>query len=116
MQNGGIIEPRHLQKHTNGTDWWWHLRLAMCLYQLSLFKEAIAQHEKSMAICSMDETALHLSKCHLRLDQPLLAAQMFKQMAMHNPGAPLLHVIDHSKLMSVLPCFRRISVARIAAV
>lgn len=81
---------QHLQKHTNGTDWWWYLRLGMCFYQLSLYKEAITQHEKSLAICSMDETSLHLNKCYLRLDQPLVAAQMFKQMSTHNPGAPRL--------------------------
>lgn len=67
-------------------DWWWHLRLGMCFYQLSLYKEAIAQHEKSLALCSMDETALHLNKCYLRLDQPLVAAQMFKQMSTLSPG------------------------------
>ena len=80
----------HLQKHTNGTDWWWYLRLGMSFYQLSLFKEAIAQHEKSLALCSMDETALHLNKCYLRLDQPLVAAQMFQQMSIRSPGTSTL--------------------------
>lgn len=64
----------------------------MCMYRLSLFREAVNQHEKSLKLCEMDETALHLNKCYLRLDQPLLAAHMFSEMAKKSPGTqPPVH-------------------------
>lgn len=66
------------------------------MYRLSLFREAINQHEKSLKLCEMDETALHLNKCYLRLDQPLLAAQMFNQMAKKNPGVHIRYHLPHT--------------------
>jgi hypothetical protein len=75
-----------VQKHTQGSDWWWQLRFGMCYYKLGLFQEAIRQHEKSLELCNMDETVLHLNKCYLRIDQPLIAAKMFSQLADKHPG------------------------------
>lgn len=90
------------QKHNDGNDWWWQLRFGMCYYQLGLFQEAIRQHEKSLALCQMEETMLHLNKCYLRIDQPLLAAKMFNTLAQQHPGA--------NSVLLLLPCSRAASV------
>lgn len=75
-----------VQKYTQGSDWWWQLRFGMCYYKLGLFQEAIRQHEKSLELYNMDETVMHLNKCYLRIDQPLIAAKMFSKLAEKNPG------------------------------
>jgi hypothetical protein len=53
---------------------------------MSSYRDAIKQHETSLALCPMDETALQLNKCYLRTDQPLLSIQMFRQLSEKHPG------------------------------
>ena len=61
----------------------------MCHYRLGLFQEAIRQFELSLALHPTDETVLHLNKAYLRIDQPLVAAKMFRDLAEQKPGAAL---------------------------
>jgi hypothetical protein len=80
-----------MQKLTNGEDWWWQLRSGMCYYRLGLFQEGIRQHQKALELCKMDEIVLHLNKCYLRIDQPLIAAKLFEDLAKDTPGVDPLH-------------------------
>ena len=79
-----------LQKGSDASDWWWHLRFGMCYYRLGLFQEAIRQAEKSLALHPTDDALLFLNKCYLRIDQPLVSAKMFHDLSERQPGAPCL--------------------------
>jgi tetratricopeptide (TPR) repeat protein len=87
-----------VQKQACEDDWWWQLRLGMCYYQLGLFNEAIRQFELSLQLRPMDETVLHLNKAYLRIDQPLIAAKMFRDLAEAKPGtrAPRAQVCSNA--------------------
>jgi tetratricopeptide (TPR) repeat protein len=78
-----------MQNHNQEIDWWWQLRYGMCYYKLGLFQEAIRHFDKSLELRQMDETVLHLNKAHLRTDQPLVVAAMFKKLSDEQPGAAL---------------------------
>lgn len=82
-----------VQKQAHEEDWWWQLRLGMCYYQLGLFQDAIRHFELSLQLRPMDETVLHLNKAYLRIDQPLIAAKMFKKLAEAKPGT--FHAPQH---------------------
>lgn len=81
--------PRRVQAHTGGEDWWWQARAGMCYYRLGLFQEAIRRHERGLELARMDETVLHLTKCYMRIDQPLIAAKTFRDLAAQSPGVHL---------------------------
>jgi hypothetical protein len=75
-----------MQCFTAEQDWWWLLRHGMAMYQLGLHQEAVKLHQKALQLSCMDEIVLHLTKCHLRLDQPLVAVDLLHGLAADQPG------------------------------
>ena len=68
------------------TDWWWKTRLGKCYYALGLLREAEAQFKSSLREQSMVITALELGKVYLKLDQPLVALDVYAAGARAHPG------------------------------
>ena len=68
------------------TDWWWKTRLGKCYYALGLLREAEAQFKSSLREQSMVITALELGKVYLKLDQPLVALDVYDAGARAHPG------------------------------
>jgi tetratricopeptide (TPR) repeat protein len=73
----------------------------MCYYKLGLFQEAIRQHQKALALSNMDEIVLHLNKCYLRMDQPLIAVKLFSDLVRDTPGMPPQHPPNDSLFQEI---------------
>ena len=66
-------------KSANFEDWWWKERLGKCYYMLGLYREAEKQFASSIKTQPMVVSHLQLAKVALRLDQPLLALEIYKK-------------------------------------
>jgi tetratricopeptide repeat protein 8 len=67
------------------TDWWWKARLGRAYYQLGLHRDAEKQFHSSLGHAEVVATVLELANVKLKLDQPLVALELYDRSATRNP-------------------------------
>lgn len=71
-------------------DWWWKLQLGKCYYRLGLYRDAEKQFKSTLKHQDTVDGYLYLCKVYVRLDQPLLAIDVYKQGLVAFPGETTL--------------------------
>ncbi|KAM9777431.1 tetratricopeptide repeat protein 8 isoform 1-T1 [Neosynchiropus ocellatus] len=77
-------------EHAQFKDWWWKVQLGKCYYRLGLYREAEKQFRSALNQLEVVDTYCYLAKVYQRLDQPIIALNLFKQGLDHFPGEVIL--------------------------